>query len=321
MRFAHGAAGLTLVADRQLHGLPSAPSSSSPDILAWTDRRPTWARDDGIRVYTADYTDERGTPMLVVTRASEGYCFRYVDETWFWIDRHGAEIWMTWRTTFEDACTYLVGPVLGFALRLRGELAIHATAVQVGADALAIVGPHGAGKSTTAAAFARRGFPVLTDDILRVTQDEGGVWAHPFGGIIRLWPDSESLVYGASGKLPRITASWDKRALAIGAEGALAAERPVALGAIAFLMPRDDVQPRVTALRPAAAVVRLAANSTAGHLLDSPARAQEFLRIASIAATVPSADVSPGAGARSLDLFVDHLLQWRQTAVSQPQLA
>ena len=51
-----------------------------------------------------------------------------------------------------------LGPVFAFVLRLRGAVTFHASAVRIG-DAVAFLGPQGAGKSTTAAALALRGCP------------------------------------------------------------------------------------------------------------------------------------------------------------------
>src|SRR5262249_18570135 len=148
-----------------------------------------------------------------------------------------------------------------------GDFAMHASGIQIGDAAMAIAGPHGAGKSTTAAAFGRRGYPVLADDILRLTSSGDRWYAHPCGDLIRLWPDGAHAVCGPhAAPLPRITASWNKRALAIGVAGVPAAERALPLGGIVFLVePSADHGPRLAPVPPADAAVRVAANSTAGY--------------------------------------------------------
>ncbi len=75
---------------------------------------------------------------------------------------------------FEDFPVYLSGPLLGFALRLRGSLCLHASVIDLGGYAIALMAPSGGGKSTTAAAFARRGFRVMSDDVLVLTPGAGG---------------------------------------------------------------------------------------------------------------------------------------------------
>ncbi len=58
---------------------------------------------------------------------------------------------------------------MGTALRLQGKICLHSSVIAVGEYALAIIGAKGAGKSTTAAALAKRGYPILADDIAVLT--------------------------------------------------------------------------------------------------------------------------------------------------------
>ena len=71
-------------------------------------------------------------------------------------------VWAVWpaASSLEDVATYLLGPVLGLLLRLRGVPCLHASAVAFGDSAVAFAGSEGAGKSTTAAALASRGHAV-----------------------------------------------------------------------------------------------------------------------------------------------------------------
>lgn len=68
----------------------------------------------------------------------------------------------------------LVGTLLAFVLTLRGHLVLHASAVQIGSDALAFVGASGMGKSTMATLVSADGAPLITDDVLRVDLDVDG---------------------------------------------------------------------------------------------------------------------------------------------------
>jgi len=73
-----------------------------------------------------------------------------------------------------------------------GSLVIHASAVQVEDEVIAVLGQSGQGKSTLAAWFASQGFPILTDDCLLLRWHEAArQWlAQPSYGSVRLWPDS-----------------------------------------------------------------------------------------------------------------------------------
>ncbi|NBD26355.1 phosphoenolpyruvate carboxykinase (ATP) [Paenibacillus glycinis] len=64
---------------------------------------------------------------------------------------------------------YLLGSCMGALLFQRKLLPLHGSAVVMNGCAYAFVGESGAGKSTLAAAFLKRGFPLLTDDVIAVT--------------------------------------------------------------------------------------------------------------------------------------------------------
>lgn len=63
---------------------------------------------------------------------------------------------------------YLMGPVLGILLQQRGLLVLHGSAVSFNGGIAAFLGNSGWGKSTMAGAMAKRGHPVVTDDIVGV---------------------------------------------------------------------------------------------------------------------------------------------------------
>jgi hypothetical protein len=65
----------------------------------------------------------------------------------------------------------LLGPVMALLLQMRGAFLLHGSALADPAGAtpaFAFLGDKGAGKSTTAAAFLRAGYDLLTDDIIAI---------------------------------------------------------------------------------------------------------------------------------------------------------
>jgi len=102
---------------------------------------------------------------------------------------------------------FLLGSCVGALLFQRGLLVLHGNAVQIGEHCLVCVGPSGAGKSTLAAAFLRRGYPVIADDVTPVDQ-HGRVLA----GIprIKLWQDSASALSIDTEPLRRIRPVLEK---------------------------------------------------------------------------------------------------------------
>lgn len=62
----------------------------------------------------------------------------------------------------------VVGPALNHLLHQRGYFVLHASTVAIGEVAVAFVGESGAGKTTTAAAFLREGYRILSDDVAAI---------------------------------------------------------------------------------------------------------------------------------------------------------
>ena len=147
--------------------------------------------------YTSPYQDESGNSMLRIWSIAGGKFCRldYADGTQFWLDREGTDVWATWRenSTIEDTATYLLGPVLGRLLRLRGVTCLHASAVAFGEHAVAFVGPAGAGKSTTAAALALRGHAILSDDVVALAERDRSFYVHSAYPYLCLWPESVAI--------------------------------------------------------------------------------------------------------------------------------
>ncbi|MCG9889781.1 MAG: hypothetical protein MH252_01745 [Thermosynechococcaceae cyanobacterium MS004] len=105
----------------------------------------------------------------------------------------------------------ILGTAFSVLLQQRGFLVLHASAVIVDGSAIAFIGNPGAGKSTTASAFLRHGYPVITDDVLAIRLSEGQPRVIPSYPILKLLPDAvEALGHEAEG-LPLLHATSHKR--------------------------------------------------------------------------------------------------------------
>jgi hypothetical protein len=242
--------------------------------------------------YANSYKDEAGEPTLKIWKAGGSRYLRlaYFDGSQFWLDREGTEIWTTWpaNLTLEDAATYLLGPVLGLLLRLRGVTCLHASAVAFGENAVAFVGSEGAGKSTTAAALAQRGHAILSDDVVTLAEGNGSFFIHPAYPYLCLWPESVESLYGSAEALPQFSANYEKRCLSLGKQELRFAEQALPLAAIYILGERrGDPAPLVEELSPQKAFLALVANTFATNTLDSGMRAKEFEILARVAPSVP----------------------------------
>lgn len=310
----HRAAGLTIAADTPIPGLPPASVGLSPEIHIHLDAPAPWCDLPVDEVHRSEYVDASGRPIVTVGRSAGGSLFSYADGTAVWIDTRGTNVWCTRsaHSTIEDLATYLTGPILGFVLRQRGHVSLHASAVHVGNGATILAGPHGAGKSTIAAALAARGCALIADDVLHVRRTASGWVAEPFATGLKLWPDASTLVLGSTVSLPRLTPTWDKRMLGIDRFGVSAAAAPVTVRSILFLEWADSERAELSLETVGAAetVVRLAAHGSAAHLLDDRQRAHEFHALADLA---QSARVRRAVRSRRRDAFracIDRIHRW-----------
>ena len=260
--------------------------------------------------YVAEYKSECGEPALRVFRVLDGKYFRfcYADRTEFVVDHGGTEIWAEWSEplTLEDTATYLLGPVMGFVMLLRGVVCLHASAVAIGNEAIALVGPAGSGKSTTAAAFAERGFSVLAEDVVTIDDLSDRFLVRPGYPCIRLWPPAVKALYGSESHLPKLTPNWDKCVLDL--SGQFQGE-PLPLAAIYQLGERqhDARAPFVETLDRAAGLMSLIANTYATKLMDKEMRAREFELLTRVVSHVPVRHVTAHADVTRIHELCDRI--------------
>ena len=243
-------------------------------------------------VYTSAYTGPSGTPALRILEEQEHGLLHlvYFDGMQFWMDRHGTKLWASWpsESSAEEAATYLLGPVLGLLLRFRGVTCLHASAVSIGTSVIAFVGAEGAGKSTTAAAFARAGFAAVSDDVVALVERDGDFFVSPTYPHLCLWPESVEMLYGTKDALPPFVPNWEKRRLSVANGGARFEDGALPLRAIYLLDEiRDDPGPHVEPVTGQTGFLSLVANSFATNMLDSEMRASEFRTLSSLVAKVP----------------------------------
>jgi hypothetical protein len=306
----YAAFGLRLRADQPIVGLLPIPGRPEIDVEISLDTgEQGWSslcRGTQSCLFVSNYLDRRGQPVLQVWEVGRDahFWFRYSDGIEFVIDRQGARIWgrRPAPAADEDMAWFLLGPILGFVLRLRGVMCLHASAVVVGRHALVLMGPRGAGKSTTAAMFARWGYPVLADDVLSIREQRGTMCAFPSVPCLTLWPEAVQYLYGAPDALPRlapvesIDPAYDKRRLNLTADGYHFQSEPVPLGAIYILSsPRRPGAPRLEPLAGGSGMMALARNTYRAELLDKKMQAQEFEALGRLAATIPLRQVTPSA--------------------------
>ena len=286
--------GIDVRFNRPLGGLRGLPPRDRADVCITLGDLPPELADERGTARDLYVGEASGADSLPSVRFSEildrgFYRFHYADGTRIVVDRAGENVWATIAdgATDEDTGTYLLGPILGFVLRLRGVTCMHASAVEIGGCAVAFAGEAGAGKSSLAAAFAKRGHRVLTDDVSALRDLDGHFHILPAYPRIRLWPDSAAALFGSPEALPRITPTWEKRFLDLSAPPHRFGAEPRRLAAIYVFAHEPRSSPCIVALDPREALVDLVPQMYSTRLLDRTMRAREFAILSQLVQGIP----------------------------------
>lgn len=285
--------GLSVRSNRAIPDLVPAEPASTVDVeINFLGSSESCGLGQAILRYCCSEVALNGDPVVRLWEAASPvpfYTLQYADGSRFVIDASGSNIWAMWAkaSIFEDTLMYLLGPVLGFVLRLRGVTCLHASAVAIVDSAIALVGPAGAGKSTMAAQFCSMGYPVLSDDI--VTLDPAGDFflVQPAPARLRLWPSSVEHLCGQEDALPRLTPSWEKRYLDLRAIPSRYHSAPLPLAAVYLLNEAEEPAQSIANLPRPAAMMQLLGNVYVNYLLDDIFRERDFMRLAKMLNTVP----------------------------------
>ena len=287
MNTVYTAYGLSLRSDVEIPGLtPGNRTSTISPVEFTSSSKPDWvlalSRLPSCVIHSLPAEPECSDPTFVVREFGEGEAFQlaYGDGTEFFVDAHGAQVWGSYVApmTLEDLATYLLGPVMGFVLRRRGITPLHASAVSLNGFAIAICGGAGAGKSTTTAAMALRGWPALCEDIAALREADGRFSVQPGYRRVCLWPDAVEKLLGDSEALPNLTPTWDKKFLALDGTRAQFEGAPTPLSTIYLLGNRvaEANAPHLEDVSPKDALLELVQNTYMNALLDRKQRATEF---------------------------------------------
>lgn len=159
--------------------------------------------------------DEAGEVWLSVAKTAAHYVLRFPHEAEFHVALPQQQIvcYPSSQASRETIHHLLLDHVLPMILSHAGNVVMHAGAVVTPAGAVAFVGASGAGKSTLTSYFAQQGFPVLTDDFLRLDFQEQ-IWGVASYPSVRLFPRHLQNLF-ADTTTKRVAARSEKRRLAL----------------------------------------------------------------------------------------------------------
>lgn len=164
--------------------------SSDVELLAGTAER----FDEAISQINLDHAD-----WIHLHELSNGWSYLRYDQLFeFLVAPLGERIFYRFLedVSLESFQTYALGRVFSFALVRMGYEPLHAATVVVNGKAVAFLGASTFGKSSLATCFVASGYPLLTDDTLRLEEQDGRHMAFPGPPRLRLLPQIARLYLG-----------------------------------------------------------------------------------------------------------------------------
>ena len=311
----YSAYGLCLESNCSLPGLAFCRPDEVPDLFVHVGESEYFPPDlTETTYYVSEWRDDgTGEPGLSIYRstADGAFTFRYAEGVEFRIDadrRHLAARFAP-HSSLVDMTSFLTGPILGVVLRMRGVIALHASAVDVGDKAILLAGDACAGKSTTAVMFARLGCRILTEDVAPLLIEGRTIAVRSGCTDVALRPDAVKYLYGSADALPRFSENWEKRRLDIAATGVFS-HRSLPVAAI-YMLTNHSGRPDAPCLQPissGAAMVELLANIYANRLFHRELRVRELDTVHRVVQTIPVKQAVTGGWSRPVERFCEVVL-------------
>ena len=259
----------------------------------WSNLYQSPSHTVGNRPFLEVWQHETGLHLRHSNNAGENGIGANVD---FSMGLAGETIDIAWTPAmlFQDIVAYLLGPVLGCILRLRGVTCLHGAVMAIEEGAIAIIGPKGAGKSTTAAFFVQQGRPLLSDDIAPLVNRDGQFWVQPGYPCLRLWPKAIDILCSSQvNNLPLVLSFSEKRYFPLALKDREVASRqfqltPLPLVGI-YLLDRFDTgaSPSLLPMTLAMSLVSLVRNTYVDYVLSETGRSREFRELGQLVSGIP----------------------------------
>ncbi|TWG93928.1 hypothetical protein L615_000600000410 [Nocardioides sp. J9] len=284
----HTGYGLLVDSDLPLPELAPAPSTGTPDVVIRTGSVPPPGADASLLPLGLWLDGERiGLDVPDVGR--------------FAVDRGTAITVDALPGTAPDVVRlFLLGTAFGALMLQRGHLVLHGNAFRVGDACAVVLGHSGAGKSTLAAEMHRRGFDVLSDDVVPVDAQGRALPGWPR---IKLWQDALDRLGRDSAGLRRVRAEHAKFHVPLDRP----ALEPLPVRWL-YALDRHDGPLRLTPVTGAAVFTTLHEHSYRNELLVGPHRRTHLARSAVLAASARLARLDRPRGTDSVAASAEAVL-------------
>ncbi len=320
--FFYTAFGLRIRSSARISRLPVAVEarcgSASEVVLeftsVWTGRRPNSGE---ALLHSFPNPADPLSPLLEIWKrhSKNDYRLLFDSRVEFTLRQSGRHITVGRKAaaTMDDVVAYLLGPVMGAVLRLQGFVCLHASAVVIDGRAIALMAPPGHGKSTLAAAFAKMGHPVLTDDILAIRKGKKRIEVQPAYPQIRLRPEAVKSLFGRCDALPRLSPKnpkLEKHILDLAASDLRFADKPAELSAIyTGRENKHAASTHIKSLRGIPRFLTICGNTYLTPVMDEQTHRIHFEVLDRITETVPVRSIeTPNRNAMTPFELCDHIL-------------
>jgi hypothetical protein len=277
--------GLNVASQLPLH-LARPPVDEPPDITVRIGERREVPPEPQAGSPLAEFVVGDRRLYTMTTLASGEHVLRFHNSVEFVVSGDLATVDTFIAPEVEEAlaAVLVTGTMMSFQLAMRRLPLLHASAVDLGARALAFVGASGQGKSTMATLMCSAGASMVTDDVLRVDLSDGIVRCHLGATEARLRKSAAELM-SAFDVAPAARKTGDHRdALGLAASN----DDLLPLGAIAIPRPRRDLDTvTVTRLKQSDALLMLSRYPRIVGWSEPTVMADQFDSLASLVARVP----------------------------------
>ena len=174
------------------------------------------------------------------------------------------------------------------ALILQGEESLHSTALWIDGQGIGLLGASGAGKSTFAAYLLNQGAQLLTDDLLRISESEGRLYAEPGPPRLKLFGHSAERHFSHHSSCGKWSPLSQKYLFQTGDPNTAQVRRP--LDSLVWLAPPDANSPDAISIGRLRGLelFKVIAGSTMNPRIDPPGRQmQQFVFAQWVAKALP----------------------------------
>lgn len=275
-------------------------------------------------IYTSYGLASNNIPYLTVWKQhnnlTDFLVIRYTNgkETVFYVsDRNGKNLNVLYHPNIpiNDIYTYLLGPVIGCILRLKNQVCLHASVVNINQQAIAFIGEKTAGKSTLIANFAVMGYPILSDDIAVLVRNKNITKVHTGYPRLRLW--RKSLEQHDSIDIKQLTpvlANIDKYYLPLDEQNKTSwkfQSTQLPFGAIIYLNHRNEKGIlSLNQLNLMASFLKMKQNIYAEYMLDDELLKKEFATFGQISQQIPTLTLERPNNLQELNNTCQLIINW-----------